>query len=157
MKGGILLNILVDADACPVKTIIERVAREYRIPVTMLIDSSHVLRSDYSEIVTVGQGADAVDLALINRLRPGDIVVTQDYGVAALALSRRARGINQNGLLFTDSNIEGLLLERHNSRKLRKSGVRTGGFKKRTPEEDRRFEAAFRQLCENALKAQAQE
>lgn len=157
MKGGVSLNILVDADACPVRAIIERVAREYRLPVILFIDSSHVLHSDYSQVVTVGQGADAVDLALVNRLRPGDIVVTQDYGVAALALSRRARAINQNGLVFTDANIDGLLFERYNNRRLRSSRIRTGGFKKRTPQEDHRFESAFRRLCQEALEDKGRE
>jgi uncharacterized protein YaiI (UPF0178 family) len=79
------MKILVDADACPVKNIIEKIARQYGLPVLMLIDTSHILASDYSEIILVSKAPDAVDFALINRTVRGDIVVTQDYGVAAMA------------------------------------------------------------------------
>ncbi len=79
------MKILIDADACPVTRIAETIARRHGLPVTLLCDTSHVLTSDYSEIRVIGAGADAVDIALINLCRRGDIVVTQDYGVAALA------------------------------------------------------------------------
>ena len=105
-----MMTILIDADACPVTRIAERIAREHGIPCVLLCDTAHVLRSDYSEVRTVGAGADAVDLALINLCRPGDIVVTQDYGVAALALGKRAYAIHQSGRWYTDDNIDELLL-----------------------------------------------
>ena len=82
------MTIYIDADACPVTRIAERIAKEYGIPVVLLCDTNHVLTSDYSEIRVIGAGADAVDIALINLCRSGDIVVTQDYGVAALARKR---------------------------------------------------------------------
>ena len=80
------MTIYIDADACPVTRIAEGIAREYGIPVTLLCDTSHRLMSEYSTVKVIGEGADAVDLALINLCRRGDIVITQDYGVAALAL-----------------------------------------------------------------------
>lgn len=76
----------MDADACPVVKIIEKLAKKYEVPCTLLCDTNHVLRSDYSEVKTIGAGADAVDFALINLCRLGDIVVSQDYGIAAMAL-----------------------------------------------------------------------
>ena len=91
------MKIYIDADACPVTRIAEHVAREHNIPVVLLCDTNHVLTSDYSEIRVIGAGADAVDIALINMCRPGDIVVTQDYGVAALALGKGAKAIHQSG------------------------------------------------------------
>ena len=87
----------VNADACPVTRIAERVAKEYAIPVVLLCDTNHVLNSDYSEIRVIGAGADAVDIALINLCQRDDIVVTQDYGVAALALGKGAKAIHQSG------------------------------------------------------------
>lgn len=78
------MKIYVDADACPVVAIVEQIAKEYEIPVTLLCDTNHVLYSDYSEVVTVGAGADAVDFKLVSLCHKGDIVVTQDYGVAAM-------------------------------------------------------------------------
>lgn len=140
------MRILVDADACPVKQIIVKVAREYSIPVTMFIDTSHELNDGYSEVVTVEKSRDSVDIALINRVLKGDVVVTQDFGVAAMALPKGARAVNQNGLIYTDENINKLLFERHISQKVRRSGGRTSGPRKRTAEDDERFERAFRSV-----------
>ena len=74
------MQIFVDADACPVVGIVEKVAKEHSIPVTLLCDTNHVLSSDYSEVIVVGAGADAVDYKLIGICHKGDIVVSQDYG-----------------------------------------------------------------------------
>lgn len=145
------IRIYVDADACPVKDIIEKVAKENKIPVTMVIDTSHQLHSDYSEVVTVSQAPDAVDLALINRCKTGDIVVTQDYGVAALALGKKARAIHQSGKVYNNDNIELMLFERHISSKQRRAGKHHKSIPKRTREDDERFERAFRQLCNQVL------
>ena len=141
-------RILVDADACPVIRIVERLAKARGIPVTLLCDTNHVLTSDYAEVKVIGDGADAVDFALINLCRRGDIVVTQDYGVAALALGKGAYAIHQNGGLYTQDNIDQMLMERHLARKARmgKGKHRLKGPKKRTKEEDEAFEATFRKL-----------
>ena len=89
------MKIFVDADACPVVDIAEDIATKYNIPVTLLCDTNHVLTSDYSEVIVVGAGADAVDYKLISICHRGDIVVTQDYGVAAMALGKGAYAIHQ--------------------------------------------------------------
>ena len=91
------MKIFVDADACPVIDIVEDIATKYNIPVTLLCDTNHVLTSDYSEVIVVGAGADAVDYKLISICHRGDIVVTQDYGVAAMALGKGAFAIHQSG------------------------------------------------------------
>jgi uncharacterized protein YaiI (UPF0178 family) len=106
------MTIYVDADACPVTRIVEKVAKEYHIPVVLLCDTNHVLTSDYSTVRVIGAGADAVDIALINMCAAGDIVVTQDYGVAAMALGKGAKAIHQSGRQYTDENIDGLLADR---------------------------------------------
>ena len=140
------MQILVDADACPVKQIIVRLAKQKNIPVTMLIDTSHELCDGYSKIITVDKQADSVDYALMGLLTCDDIVVTQDYGLAAMAIGKGAKAVNQNGLIFTDANIDRLLMERHIGQKIRRSGGRTKGPPKRTKEDDARFEAAFERL-----------
>ncbi len=142
------MQILVDADACPVKEIIVRIAKQHNIPVTMIIDTSHELFDGYSTIITVDKARDSVDIKLINLLKKGDIVVTQDYGVAAMGLGKGAKVINQNGLIYSDSNIDRLLFERHLGQKVRKAGGRTNGAKKRTKEDDLNFENAFLKLLE---------
>ncbi len=143
------MMIYVDADACPVKQIIEEVAKEYEIPVTMVIDVNHILQSDYSEVITVSQGADSVDLAIINRVEKGDIVVSQDYGVAALALGKGAYAIGNSGLWYTSDNIEKLLFERFVHGKVRRAGKSGRGhnIKKRTAADDENFRTSFERLC----------
>lgn len=136
----------MDADACPVKTVIIKVAKEHMLPVVMFIDTSHQLDDGYSEVVTVGTQRDAVDIALINRTRRDDIVVTQDYGLAAMVLGKGARAINQNGMIYSADNIDRLLLERHLSQKIRRAGGRTSGPAKRSRADDEQFEAALRRL-----------
>lgn len=149
MRG--IMKILVDADACPVKEIIEKTAFQFEIPVIMLIDTSHILHSDYSEIISVSQAPDAVDFALINRTDRGDIVVTQDYGVAAMALGKGAYAIHHNGRIYTNYNIDILLMERDIAKKRRRAGERVGkNAKKRTPAQDKQFADAFCKLCRKA-------
>ncbi len=145
------MRILVDADACPVKQIIEKTAKKYRIDVVMYIDSSHILSSDYSRIVQVGQGKDAVDIALMNDCEKGDIVVTQDYGVASMALGKKAYAIGNSGLIYDNDNIDKLMFERFLHQKVRRSGKKGGKMnnpKKRTNEDDLRFERNLIKLCE---------
>lgn len=147
------MKILVDADACPVKNIIEKVAKKLHIRVIMVIDTSHILESEYCEVIQVSKAPDAVDIALINRTERGDIVVTQDYGVASMALGKRALAINQNGRYYTEETIDLLMFERHLAGKQRRAGGRTGTMKKRSKEDDLHFEAAFLRLCSQALPA----
>lgn len=143
------MKILVDADACPVKSIIVKIAKEYKLKVLMFIDTSHVLSDGYSEVLTVDKARDSVDFALIGKLEHGDVVVTQDYGLAAMALPKASFVMNQNGLVFSKDNIDKLLFERHLSQEVRRSGGRTKGPKKRVREDDEKFEAVFRKLIIN--------
>ena len=150
------VTVFVDADACPVTRIVERVAKEHGIPVVLLCDTNHVLSSDYSTVRTIGAGADAVDIALINLCNKGDIVVTQDYGVAAMALGKGAAAIHQSGKIFTDDNIDGLLMDRHLNKKARRSGKHhLKGPPKRTAEGDARFAESFEKMILEALNDQA--
>ncbi len=142
------MRIYVDADACPVIPIVEQVAEKNNIAVTLLCDTNHVLDSDYSEVKIIGAGADAVDFALINLCRKNDIVVTQDYGVAAMALGKGAYAIHQSGKWYTDENIDQMLMERHLSKKARRASGKNHlkGPKKRTEEDDVRFKRSFEKL-----------
>lgn len=92
--GEITMQIFVDADTCPVVDIVESIAEKYNIPVTLLCDMNHVLYSDYSDVIVVGAGADAIDYKLISICHKGDIVVSQDYGVAAMAFGKGAYAIH---------------------------------------------------------------
>lgn len=147
------MKILIDADACPVVRITERVARKYNISVVLLCDTNHILKSDYSEIKIIGAGADAVDIALANLCKAGDIAVTQDYGVAAMVLAKAGYAIHQSGRIFTDDNIDGLLMERHIAKKARMASSKNHlkGPKKRTDEDDKRYEFSLEKLIQSVL------
>ncbi len=142
------MRIYIDADACPVVRIAEKIATKYEIPVTLLCDTNHVLISDYSEIKIIGAGPDAVDFALVNLCKAGDIVITQDYGVAAMALGKGAYCIHQSGRWYTDDNINSMLNERYMAKKARMSSSKNHlkGPRKRTAEDDKRFEESFEKL-----------
>lgn len=142
------MRILVDADACPVREIILREAKRRGIPVIMIIDTSHELHDDYSQVITVDKGRDSADFKLISLLLPTDIVVTQDFGVAAMALGKGARALNQNGMAYTAENMDRLLFERHLGQKIRRGGGRTGNPRKRSLGDDRAFETEFIRLLD---------
>jgi len=150
--GEEIMKIYVDADACPVVKIVEKVAAREDVPVMLLCDTNHVLSSAYSEVKVIGAGADAVDFALINLCRAGDIVVTQDYGVAAMALGKSAYAIHQSGKWYTDDNIEQMLMERHIAKSARRASAKNHikGPKRRTEEDNRRFEEAFLKMVQLA-------
>lgn len=139
------MHIYVDADACPVKAIILKHAKRLNIPVTMITDTSHELHDGYSSVITVDTAKDSADIRLANLVKNGDIVVTQDYGLAALSMAKGGRAINQNGLVFTPDNIDRLLYERHVHQKIRSAGGRTY-IKKRTQADNTAFEREFSAL-----------
>ena len=146
------MRIFVDADACPVVRQVEEIAKCNGIPVTLLCDTNHVLHSRYSEVQVIGAGADAVDFALVGLCQKSDIVVTQDYGVAAMILGKGAYGIHQSGKWYTNENIDQMLMERHLSKKARNSKKRNHlkGPAKRTPKDDERFRDSLEKMIENA-------
>jgi len=146
------VTVFVDADACPVTRLTEEISKKHGIPVMLLCDTNHVLTSDYSEVRIVGAGADAVDLALINLCKSGDIVVTQDYGVAALALGKGAKAIHQSGRWYTEENIDALLMERHLAKKARKSSKNhLKGPAKRSKEDDKRYADSFERMLQEQI------
>ena len=142
------MQIFVDADACPVVDIVETIAEKYNISTTLLCDTNHMLYSDYSEVIVVGAGADAVDYKLISICHKGDVVVSQDYGVAAMALGKGAYAIHQSGKWYTNENIDQMLMERHLNKKARRSSHKNHmkGPRRRTEEDDVRFAQSFEKL-----------
>lgn len=148
------MKILVDADACPVKEIIVRTAKTKGIPVTMLLDTSHVLNDGYSTVITVDKGRDSADIRLVNLIQPGDLVVTQDFGVAAMSLSRGATALNQNGMVYSDKNMDRLLFERALGQKIRRAGGRAGKNRKRTKEDDESFELELEKMIRQLRKTE---
>ena len=148
-------RILVDADACPVVRETERTAQIRGLPVTLLCDEYHMLRAEYADVRYVSSGADAVDIALANLCRRGDIVVTQDYGVAAMVLGKGAYALHHTGKRYTNENIDMMLMERHVAKKARRaSGKHHLRGPSRYTEEDRlRFIAALGEIIDEACAA----
>lgn len=142
------MKILVDADACPVVEIVLRAAKQNGLHCILVCDTAHVFQTNDAEVITVSQGSDSADFRVVNLVERGDIVVTQDYGLAAMCLSKGAGAVNQNGLIYNENNIDFLLSQRHIHKKLRTAGVRTKGPKKRTPQQDAEFEKALQSLIQ---------
>lgn len=140
------MKILVDADACPVKNIIEKTAKKYGISVIMFIDTSHIFESDYSETVTVDKGRDSADIALINSVEKGDIVISADFGVASMALGKQAYALGFNGFVYSADNIDRLMFERFLAKKVRTA--RHGKIKNKPNNlNNEEFERVLDSLC----------
>lgn len=145
------MKILIDADGCPVVDISIRVAKKFNIKAIIMCDTSHSFDKKDVETIVLSKGADSVDFALVNKVDEGDIVITQDYGLAAMVLSKGGHAINQNGLIYDDNNIDRLLFTRHVSKEARRAGKRMKGPKKRQKEDDLNFENRLIALCERLL------
>jgi uncharacterized protein YaiI (UPF0178 family) len=133
------VRIIVDADACPGKVLIEKAARENGIEVIMFCDYNHMLTSDYSTIRVVDSGFQSVDMKIVNEAKENDIVISQDYGLASIILPKKAFAISPKGYIYDESNIETLLEQRHIYAKIRKGGGKTTNPKKRTEEDNARL------------------
>ncbi len=142
------MNIYVDADGCPVVNIAIDIAKEYGLGITVVKNYAHVITSDYATIITVDISRDSADYCIVNKMTSGDIVVTQDYGLAAMVLARGGISINQNGYIISQDNIDGMLNTRHINQKLRRQNIHTSKFKKRNSEADVSFDNGFRRLIE---------
>lgn len=142
------MKVLIDADACPVVDIAVKHCRKANVPCLLLCDTAHACYRDGAVTLIFDKGSDSVDFALVNRVSAGDIVITQDYGLASMCLGRNARILHQDGWEYTLDNISGLMEQRHANKKHRLAGGRTKGPSKRTRQQDAAFEIAFQQLLQ---------
>lgn len=133
------MAIIVDGDGCAGRNIIEEVAKKYNVSLKIYCDFNHVIASDYGEVIIMESGYQAVDMRIANEAKRDDIVVTQDYGVAAMVLGKKSYAISPKGYIFSENNIDKLLFERHLSAKARRSGNKTSNPKKRTEEDNERL------------------
>ena len=145
------MKLLIDADGCPVVDIAVRIARQYNMECLILCDTAHEFRKEGARTITVSKGADSVDFALVNLVQKGDVVVTQDYGLAAMCLARGAVPLNQNGMVYTNDNIDALLHQRHTAQKIRRGGGRLKGPGKRGAEQDKAFARALEETVNKGV------
>lgn len=143
------MKILIDADGCPVVDLAINIAKSYNIEIIIMCDTSHMFNKPGVETIVISKGMDSVDFALVNRVNKGDIVITQDYGLAAMVLSKNGYAINQNGLIYNNENIDRLLFTRYLSKKVRNSRERLKGPKKRQKEDDIKFQQSLIYLIES--------
>ena len=143
------MKILIDADGCPVVDITVKLGQKYNIETIIMCDTSHIINKIGIETIVLSKGMDSVDFALVNKVNKGDIIVTQDYGLAAMVLSKGGHPINQNGMIYSNENIDQLLFKRHLSKKIRNSGQKIKGPKKRSKEDDIKFKNSLTLLIEN--------
>ncbi|MDD2518833.1 MAG: YaiI/YqxD family protein [Bacilli bacterium] len=130
------MKLIIDADACPGLDIITKVAKDYSIKMLIYTDFNHNITNDYGEVITVDQGFQSVDMYISNITETNDVVVTQDYGLALIALSKGAFAIHPKGTIYDNDNIDKMIFERHISAMNRKRNKRFKGPKKRTKEDD---------------------
>ena len=142
------MKIIIDADACPVVDIALSIAKEKNLECIIVCDNTHSIQKDGATTVIVDKGADSADCKIANLSQKGDVVITQDYGLAALVLGKGGKALNQNGLIYTDANIENLLFTRYIGKKERMAGNRTKGPKKRTAQNDSDFIESFKKLLQ---------
>lgn len=140
------MKILIDADGCPVVDLTVKTAKEFNKECIIFCDTSHIFDIEGVKTITVSKGADSVDFALVNYAQEGDIVITQDYGLAAMCLSKCVKPINQDGLIYSDLNIDALLNQRFNAKRIRLAGGRLKGAAKRKKEQDIKFINTLRGL-----------
>lgn len=143
------MKVYIDADACPVVDICVRLCKEKDADCIIICDNAHNIHRDGATTITVSKGADSADFALVNMIDcKKSIVITADYGLAAMCLARSAIVINPDGLLYTDENIEGLLFFRHEAKKAKRAGKRLSHIPKRTKEQDINFEKTLLKLLD---------
>lgn len=151
------MKIYIDADGCPVVKNTLKIAEKFNVPCVIICDTAHRIEYENAETIVVDKGADSVDFLLVNLIQKGNIAITQDYGLAAMCLSKRAVVLNQDGREYTNENISGLLEFRVVSKKIRHSGRRLKGMPKRTGEQDRTFEEVLQNLLNQFQKSDIME
>lgn len=143
---GANMKVLIDADACPVVDIAVALCRQYNKECLLLCDTAHELHREGAQTLVFDKGSDSVDFALVNRVDAGDVVVTQDYGLASMCLAKNTRVLHQDGWEYTTYNIDALLFQRHVAKEYRAAGGRTKGPSKRKSTQDQAFLNALQQL-----------
>lgn len=145
---GDIIRILIDADSCPVIDLTEKIAKEYKIKLLIFVDYDHQLESDYGEIIKMDTENQSVDMEIVNRSQSDDIVITQDYGLAAMVLGRGIYVLNFYGKEYTENNIDNLLMRRHHNTKMRRAGKRHPSHGKRTNKDDNKYKNGLIDLIE---------
>ncbi len=147
------MKLIIDADGCPVTKIAINIALKYNLKILVVSDTSHFFQFEHSNIsyIIADKGIDSSDFLILNKANQNDVIITQDYALASMCLSKKCFVINQNGYLYTNENIDELLLRRHIGKKLRKAGKNDFKIKKRTKLQDEIFTKNFEYFLKSIL------
>lgn len=154
------MQIYVDADACPVKEIIIEEAADFGLKVDLVSSISHFSLRElpvHVKEVYVDSGAEAADYKIMQLIHAGDLLVTQDYGLASLALSKGAVVLHHQGYRYTPENIGRLLEQRYFNALARKSGKRTKGPRPLKEEDREQFRSLLYQTLEQLTRSSQSE
>ncbi len=145
----------MDADACPRPVLQEtvRAGAKYRVRVVTVASFEHNILSD--KHITVGNGPQEADLKIINITEPGDLIITQDWGLAAMVLSKEAFAVSPVGAEYSTEKMTFMLEEREMKAKFRRSGGRTRGPKKRAAVDDTRFKTTLERILSRELRKES--
>ena len=147
-----MTKLYIDGDACPVTDICIKVCKSYDAECIIICDFNHNINKAGATTITVSKGSDSADFALVNMIdTKSSIVVTADYGLAAMCLAKGAKVINPDGLLYTNDNIDSLLFYRHEAKKAMRAGKRPAHIPKRTSAQNEQFEKALTNLFKERL------
>ena len=141
-----MTNILVDADACPVISIVEELSHKYQIPTIYVCDTAHNITSDNNQVIIVDKGSDSVDYKILSLCNDESIVITQDYALAGLCLTKNSKVIHPNAFIIDNINIGQLLDSRYLNQKARKAKQKTINPKKRKEETNIEFKGILENL-----------
>jgi len=146
------MRIIIDGDACPqkVREICENAAVEFQVELIIVVDMDHYIQSSH-QVVVVEQGRDSVDYKIVQIFKEGDILVTQDYGLASLVLSKATAIIHTSGFFINKNNMDSLLQSRYISERVRNQGIKTKGPSKRTKEQDENFKKCLYKVLHEQL------
>ncbi|URN94308.1 MAG: YaiI/YqxD family protein [Candidatus Pristimantibacillus lignocellulolyticus] len=144
------MKIIVDGDACPVKTEIIETARKFQTSVCMVASFDHRLPDvEDVEMIQVDRSDQSADMYIANYVKRGDLVITQDFGLACIVMAKHAITISFRGEQYTDDNIDYLLERRAESAKRRRQGMRSKGPKPFSDEDRKRFQQKLTKLLRN--------
>ncbi|QWB99895.1 YaiI/YqxD family protein [Mycoplasmatota bacterium] len=142
------MKILIDADASPVRKITRDLAEKFHIDLVIVCNIHHMIETDYGQVITVDAGNDVADHEIVRLTDKGDLVVTQDYGLASLVLLKGAYALHQDGWFYTSHNIDMLLLQRQIGQKMRRAKKRYGHTSKRKEVDDIKFKETLEKFLE---------
>lgn len=149
------MRFVIDGDGSPVKEEVIRLGKKFQLPVLIITSVDHYTMKEYPDFVQfiyVDKGADRADYQIVKEIKPGDLLITQDYGLASLVLPKKARVFHHSGKEYLVETIDQLLMQRYIGGQMRKAGKRTKGPKPFTASDRQLFYEIMTDIVEEELK-----